>query len=92
MVDKIKTADSDYIKLTIQKIMQQTAADNEIELLVISDDMVLLESGLDSMGFASVIIQLEEVFGEDPFLASEEIIYPKTFKELADFYIAYFCK
>ena len=56
------------------------------QLPIINDDLVLLESGLDSMGFAVLVVELEEVLGFDPFSISEEAFYPSTFGEFVSFY------
>ncbi|MEP3177903.1 MAG: phosphopantetheine-binding protein [Lentilitoribacter sp.] len=45
----------------------------------IADDTVLLETGLDSLGFAILVTQLEEKMGFYPFSLSEEACYPSTF-------------
>jgi len=50
------------------------------------DDLVLLESGIDSMGFAILVVELEERLGFDPFTISDEAFYPTTFGEFVDFY------
>ncbi|MEO9493958.1 MAG: hypothetical protein ABJF60_18700 [Roseobacter sp.] len=55
-------------------------------LALVSDDLVLLESGLDSMGFAVLVVELEEILGFDPFSISEEAFYPSTFGEFVSFY------
>ncbi len=55
-------------------------------LPVIGDDLVLLESGLDSMGLAVLVVELEELLGFDPFSISEEAFYPSTFGEFVSFY------
>ena len=55
-------------------------------LPVLSDDLALLESGLDSMGFAVLVVELEEILGFDPFSISEEAFYPSTFGEFVSFY------
>ena len=52
----------------------------------LSDDLVLLESGLDSMGFAILVVELEEKLGFDPFTISDEPFYPSTFGEFVNFY------
>lgn len=54
----------------------------------LSDDSILLESGLDSLGFAILVARLEEDLGFDPFSLSTEAYYPQTFREFLDFYIA----
>jgi acyl carrier protein len=50
------------------------------------DDSVLLESGLDSLGFAVLVVRLEETLGYDPFVLMSEPVYPKTFGEFLDIY------
>ena len=57
-----------------------------IPLPLLSDDLILLESGLDSMGFAVLVVELEEILGFDPFSISEEAFYPSTFGEFVSFY------
>lgn len=49
-------------------------------------DTVLLETGLDSLGFAILVVRLEEELGFDPFLLSSEAYYPRTFGEFVSFY------
>ncbi len=53
------------------------------------DDRVLLESGLDSLGFAILVTRLEEAFGFDPFVESDEAYYPVTFGDFIRFYEAH---
>ncbi len=53
------------------------------------DDMVLLESGLDSLGFAILVARLEERLGYDPFSLMEEPIYPQTFGDFVSVYEKY---
>lgn len=50
---------------------------------------VLLDTGLDSLGFAVLVIRLEEELGYDPFIAAAEAYYPRTFAEFVDFYAAH---
>jgi acyl carrier protein len=47
---------------------------------------ILLESGLDSLGFAILVVRLEETLGFDPFVLSSEAYYPRTFGEFVTFY------
>ena len=44
----------------------------------LSDDLILLQSGLDSMGVAVLVVELEEKLGFDPFTISDEPFYPST--------------
>ena len=52
----------------------------------IQDETVLLESGLDSLGFAILVARLEEELGRDPFTEMEEVIYPRTLGEFIAIY------
>lgn len=49
-------------------------------------DTVLLDTGLDSLGFAILVTRLEEDLGYDPFSLSTEAYYPRTFGEFLTFY------
>ena len=52
----------------------------------LADDTVLLESGLDSLGFAILVSRLEDELGFDPFSIAEDPFYPVTFGEFVRFY------
>ena len=72
------------INATFSRVFIEQAGGASLPLL--SDDLVLLESGLDSMGFAVLVVELEEILGFDPFSISEEAFYPSTFGEFVSFY------
>jgi acyl carrier protein len=72
------------ISATLSRVFIEQAGGASLPLL--SDDLVLLESGLDSMGFAVLVVELEEILGFDPFSISEEAFYPSTFGEFVSFY------
>jgi hypothetical protein len=55
----------------------------------ISDDQILLESGLDSLGFAMLVALLEEEIGFDPFQLMDKPVYPTTFGEFIEIYEKY---
>jgi len=55
--------------------------------LDLNDNSVLLESGLDSLGFAVLVVRLEDTLGYDPFVLMSEPVYPKTFGEFLDIYM-----
>lgn len=57
---------------------------NIVDLLV--DETVLLESGLDSLGFAILVARLEEELGYDPFVLMDEPVYPHTLGEFISIY------
>lgn len=51
-----------------------------------ADNLLLLQSGLDSLGFAVLITRLETECGYDPFTLMSEPFYPRTFGELVSVY------
>jgi acyl carrier protein len=55
----------------------------------LQDDDILLESGLDSLGFAVIVTRLEESLGYDPFTEMDEPVYPQTLGEFIEVYAAH---
>ena len=51
-----------------------------------TDDLVLPESGLDSLCFAILVARLEGDLGVDPFTVSEELIFPVTLGDFVGLY------
>lgn len=64
----------------------QVAREQDKRLTPLTDQLELLDSGLDSVCFAIVVSRLEEAIGVDPFAASEDAVIPVTFGELVSFY------
>jgi acyl carrier protein len=56
----------------------QVAKEQNKTLAPLSDDLVLLESGLDSLCFAIIVARLEDEIGVDPFSTEDEIDFPVT--------------
>ncbi len=74
------------IRSTIMSQFVQVAEEQEVEPPALSDELVLLDSGLDSLGFAILVARLEDSLGFDPFSTSDEIFFPVT---LGDFVRVY---
>ncbi|MGK0503269.1 MAG: acyl carrier protein [Alteromonadaceae bacterium] len=75
------------LKNTILDCMDQVAVIADCTLIEnISDDTVLLQNGLDSLGFAMLVAQLEEELGTDPFSEMELAVYPRTLGEFVTVY------
>jgi acyl carrier protein len=55
----------------------------------LDDETPLLESGLDSLGFAILVARLEEALDYDPFVRMEEPYYPRTLGEFVAIYARY---
>jgi acyl carrier protein len=71
---------------TIFDQFAQVARDQDKKLAPLSGDLVLLESGLDSLCFAILVARLEDELGVDPFTASEDVYFPTTLGEFVKFY------
>jgi acyl carrier protein len=76
------------IRTIIAAQMSEIAAGQDKLLAPLTDDLVLLESGLDSLCFAILVAQLEDELGFDPFTASEDVYFPVTFGDFIAFYEA----
>jgi hypothetical protein len=74
------------IRLTIMSQVEQVADEQRVKLPALSDELVLLDSGLDSLCFAILVARLEDMLGLDPFTASDDVYFPVT---LGDFVMAY---
>jgi acyl carrier protein len=71
------------IEATFHSVLAETGAQPSANL---ENNTVLLESGLDSLGFAILVARLDEELGYDPFSISSEAYYPTTFGEFVAFY------
>ena len=70
----------------IIELMREQAEINGTEMGQLNRETVLLESGLDSLGFATVVVMMEQEAGIDPFTATDEVIYPTTLGQFVDMY------
>jgi len=76
----------------MEKIINETylevleLTDSQLLVPKLTNDVVLLESGLDSLGFAILVATLEEKLDFDPFTMMDEPIYPSTFGEFVTVY------
>jgi len=52
----------------------------------LSDNLVLLESGLDSLCFAIIVARLEDKLGSDPFSTVDDVQFPVTLGDFIKFY------
>jgi len=66
--------------------IEKVAKEQNRTLAPSSDDLVLIDSGLDSLAFAVLVVRLEGELGVDPFTSGEDIEFPVT---LRDFVMAY---
>ena len=74
------------VRSTITSQFQQVAKEQDRTLAPLSDDLKLVQSGLDSLSFAIVVARLEDSLGIDPFNASESVEFPTTFGDFVKLY------
>jgi hypothetical protein len=65
---------------------KQVALEQDMQLAPLSDELPLLNSGLDSLCFAIIVSRLESVLGVDPFSESEDAPFPVNLGEFIRFY------
>jgi acyl carrier protein len=73
-------------KLKIESEIQKVASEHNVTLAPLSDDLNLLDSGLDSLCFAILVARLEDSLGVDPFTASDDVTFPVTFGDFVQAY------
>ena len=74
------------VRSKIAAQFEQVAKEQKKILAPLSDDLVLLESGLDSLCFAIIVARLEDALGVDPFSAAEDAEFPVTLGDFVRFY------
>lgn len=60
--------------------------EDEIARPEFTDELVLLSTELDSLGFAVLVARLDERLGYDPFSLMDEPVYPQTLGEFVEIY------
>jgi acyl carrier protein len=65
---------------------EEVAVAQHRKLARLTDDLRLLESGLDSLSFALIVVRLEDALGFDPFDSDEAIVFPVTFGDFVRLY------
>jgi acyl carrier protein len=74
------------VRSSVISQFEQVAKEKKVKLQPLSDDLVLVESGLDSLSFAIIVARLEDELGVDPFSADEELEVPIRFADFVRIY------
>ena len=74
------------IRAVICAQFEQVAVEQRRKLARLSDNLKLMESGLDSLSFALVVARLEEKLHFDPFDADDTLTFPVTFGDFVKLY------
>jgi acyl carrier protein len=74
------------VRTTILEELAELFEEEDLPMPEFRDDTLLLETDLDSLGFAVLVTRLDERLGYDPFSLMDEAIYPATLQEFVDVY------
>jgi acyl carrier protein len=74
------------VRSEVLEQFRQVAHEQDKRLAPQSDDLHLLDSGLDSLCFAIIVSRLETSLGVDPFTENEDAHFPVTMGEFIRFY------
>ena len=74
------------VKFAVIDEIRRLAADNRTPTPDLTDDLVLLDSGLDSLAVAILVVRLEDTLGFDPFAEPTDMAYPVTLGDFIRFY------
>lgn len=72
------------VRSTIAALFDQVAREQQRRLAPLTDELRLVESGLDSLSFALIVARLEDTLGYDPFDTAET--FPVTFRDFVTLY------
>lgn len=81
-------AGTDAVRAAVRRCFEQTAAAQSRVLQPLADELVLVDSGLDSLCFALIVAQLEDELGVDPFSDLDDAFFPVSFGEFVQLYVA----
>ncbi len=73
---------------TVMTVFEHVAREQQRTSVPLSDELKLLESGLDSLSFAIIVARLEDEVGFDPFNTDERVEFPITFGDFVHLYEA----
>ena len=66
--------------------MKVVAEEQDKRLAPLTDDLLLVDSGLDSLCFAILVVRLEDALGADPFSENEDAVFPVTLSDFIHLY------
>lgn len=74
------------VRSIVSSTFEQVAREQHRTFAPLSNDLMLVDSGLDSLCFAIVVAKLEDEIGFDPFNADEAVEFPVTFGDFVRLY------
>lgn len=76
----------DSIRTVIVSELKLLFEEDGLSLPAFNDELVLLDTDLDSLGFAVLVTRLDERIGFDPFSLLEDPVYPITLGDFVEVY------
>jgi len=73
-------------RLTIVSQIESIASEQHKKLAPLHDELMLADSGLDSLCLAILVARLEDELGVDPFTTRQEVLFPTTLGEFVALY------
>ncbi len=74
------------IRSSVLAQIKRVAAEHNKALAMLSDDLPLLESGLDSLCLAVIMARLEDELHVDPFSTVDDMLFPVTIGDVIALY------
>jgi acyl carrier protein len=74
------------VRSTITSEFERVASEQKRKLAPLTDELQLLDCGLDSLCFAIVVARLEDTLGVDPFSDAEAVEFPVTWGDFVKIY------
>lgn len=74
------------VRTEIETQFTDVAREQGSRLAPLTDNLELLETGLDSLSIAIIVSRLEERLGADPFSSSDDVLFPVTFGDFVKLY------
>jgi acyl carrier protein len=75
------------VRETIAATFEIVAREQNRKLEKLTDQLRLLDSGLDSISFALIVMRLEDSLGYDPFDSDGVVKFPVTFGDFVKLYL-----
>jgi acyl carrier protein len=74
------------VRSTVLAQFTHVATEQNKRIDDLSDEVVLLDAGLDSLCFAIIVARLEDILGCDPFMTADALEFPTTVGEFVQLY------
>jgi acyl carrier protein len=74
------------VRESIESEFQRVAKEQKRNLAPLTENLKLIDSGLDSLSFALIVARLEDALGFDPFDTQDDLKFPVTFGEFVKLY------